>query len=108
MSEKVVIQGDARETKSIKLPSSGVTVEVYPSLLLSELEGVDIEKAQAGNVQHIIKMLTPMIKSWNAYAPDTKEPLPVNEENVGQVLHAGDIEKLTESVLAFQKSEKKN
>lgn len=103
-----MIKGDARETRDILLPSSGVTVTVYPSLRLGELGDIDVAKAEAGDIGHVIKMITRMVKKWNAYeSEDAEKPLEVTIENVSNVLEAGDVPSLTEAILDFQKSEKK-
>ena len=110
MSEKkVIVSQDARQTKKIELPGSGITVVIYPSLLLSEVGSVNVEKLEKGNFDTIISMITKMIKSWNAYdTAESEEPLEINEENVGKALHAKDMESLTEHILEFQTAEKKS
>ena len=107
--EKVIVSSDKRETKEIKLPASGITVVLYASLLLGELTDINMNKVQDGDIGYIAKLISKMIKSWNAYSGDDDEkPIEINEKTVGEVLQSGDLEALTETIVDFQKSEKKS
>ncbi len=102
MSEKVIINPDNRETKELKLPGSGVTVILYPSLLLNELEGIDSKEVKNGDIGTVSLMFSKMIKSWNAYAPDTETPMEITPKIVGEVLQTKDVEVLTAFIVDIQ------
>lgn len=105
---KVVLSKDSRSTRKVALPSSGVEVEVYPSLLIAELDDTDVSEAEKGNMDAIASMLVKIIVSWNAYASEEEaEPLPITKENV-KLLHTVDLQFLTDEIKAFRNSEKKS
>lgn len=100
--EKVILQD--RATKKYTLPETKAEVEVYASLLIGDLEG--IQESQ-DDVKSSIKVLSRLIKNWNIYRDnDASEPLPITEENVSR-LPLNDLNHLMEQVQSFVAQEKK-
>lgn len=107
MSDKVILR-DHRATVKVLLPSTGITVEVYSSLLISEMDALDVEGLAKGSVGQAKFMFVKLIKSWNAYdSEESPEPLPINAETVG-LIHAEDVPVLTEAIEKLNKEQKKS
>lgn len=105
MSNKIVL--GQRSTKQLTLPFSGVTVEIYTSLLLGEANDIDSKKLAEGDTHEIKKNLKKLICSWNAYGKDTDEtPLEINEANL-DLIPTKDIEYIINSIVDVQEEEKK-
>lgn len=107
MSDKVILR-DHRQTTKVLLPSTGITVEIYPSLLMSDLDDLNLNELSAGSIVQTKRMFVKLIKSWNAYAKEEDtEPMPITEETVG-LIHSDDIPVMTTAIEKFQKEQKKN
>jgi hypothetical protein len=105
--EKVVLQRD-RPTKEVKLPSTGITIEIYASLLMSDAEALNTKELLSGSMSQTKILITKLIKKWNWYeTADALEPLPVTPENVGMI-SADDIPIITTAIEEFQREQKKN
>ena len=100
-----IIAKDFRQTKAITLPMSGVTIEVYQSLLVSDLSGITkVEDEMQKNLDVICKC----IKSWNLYTDEKQEqPDPITPENMNK-LPAPDYQYLVKEMEVFSTEQKKN
>lgn len=100
--QKVVLP--KRESKTITLPETGITLEIYPSLLVGELSGIDLK---GESVDNSIRIALRLIKSWNNFASEeAEEPLEINLENIG-MLPVEDINFLMEQIKEFAETQKK-
>jgi hypothetical protein len=102
--EKVILR-DFRQVKEVKLPISGLLLEVYPSILIGDIgEMPDKTNTLSYNISVVLKI----VKSWNLYASETDEkPLEINEENFKKI-PAPDFEFLVKELESFSSSQKKN
>lgn len=100
-----VIAKDFRAKKEFKLPSCGVTVTAYSSLLISELNNVaDIKESSKLNTAILLKM----IAAWDLYASEADEkPVAITEENFG-TLPASDVMWLAAEIEKFSNEQKKS
>lgn len=108
MSDKVQLR-DPRATKVIELPSFPKSqVEIYPSILVKDTEGVDFGVLQdtSKNIKEGIKFLTKIIKSWN-FTNDKDEILPITDEHIS-VLPMPDIDHIFKEFKAFSEEQKKS
>jgi len=107
MSEKVVLS--ERKTKEVKLPESGATVNLYASVLIQDLEGINVGSVKEGSddLHDAIKLLTKIIKSWNVYeSQESESPRPIDKDSVGE-LPIRDLNAILEELKSFVASEKK-
>lgn len=105
--EKVVFTRE-RPSASVFLPKTGITVEVYSSLLLVDTESFSIGDITKGNMAETKKMFVRLIKSWNWYdKADDAEPMPINEETIGYI-EADDLVVLMKGIEDFKLSQKKS
>lgn len=103
MAEKI-IKKDFRKSKEITLPASGLTIEIYNSILVGEIG--DIQKTE-DSFENSVNILVKCIKSWNLYGAETDtEPLPINRENLNSIPVA-DVEYLLTEMNAFIAEQKK-
>ncbi len=110
MSEnKVVLSG--RKTKTVELPETKATVEIYASIIAKDVSGIDVGTLQdnkGDNIGEAIKILARLIKSWNIYADAKDEkPKPINEETVGEI-PLNDLAFLLKELQQFITTEKKD
>lgn len=104
MTDKIV-SNSFRKTKEIKLPESGVTLEVYSSILIGDLDGISPTE---NNLDTNLSVLTKVIKSWNFYMNNEDEsPLPISVENLKK-LPATDFETLISELKNFAIDQKKS
>lgn len=105
--DKVIFNAE-RPTTRVKLPSTGITIEIYSSLLIVDADILNAKDIVDGSIEQTKKIFTKLIKSWNWYkAAEDAEALPITEENVG-LIHAEDIPVITEAIEAFRKEQKKS
>ena len=105
--DKVVFNKE-RPTTKIKLPSTGITIEIYSSLLMIDADMLNVKEIESGSIQQTKKIFTKLIKSWNWFASEeATEPMPITEENVG-LIHAEDIPVITDGIEAFRRDQKKS
>jgi hypothetical protein len=83
--------GSARTTNIVELPSyKGAEVEIYTTLLVGQLEGLDMKSLDNNPTgEDMIKILARIIKSWNL-TDDNEADLEINEDNV-RLLPAPDM-----------------
>lgn len=94
-----------RAVKTITLPVSQVTVEIYPSLLVGEVAGLDMKESE---MMVGIQAIAKLIRAWNFFENESDEQaLDVSIINVSR-LPAPDIEFLSNEAKAFSTEEKKS
>lgn len=94
---------DFRTTKKISLPSfEGSEVEIYGSLLVGDIKGIDYK---TNDLQQSVDTIPLFIKSWN-FTNEAGEMLEINGENIG-FLQIADIEYLSQQIMAFEAESKK-
>jgi hypothetical protein len=102
---KVVLK-EFRPTREIKLPSSGVTIVCFPSVLVKDLAGHTVESTS--DLLKNIELLTKLIQSWDLYENEADEtPMPITAENL-QKLPATDFEVFATELTAFASEQKKS
>lgn len=102
--EKIVYK-DFRPTRELKLPISGITVIVYPSLLVGDLEATTENQTE---FEKNISLLAKTIKEWNFYEKESDEkPAPITVESVKK-LPSTDFEFLANEVASFASAQKKS
>ncbi len=95
---------DFRQTKVIELPAwPGSAVEIYDSLLVGDMAKMDTKSANP--IEQVVASLHLFIKSWN-FTDEAGKTLEINRENLN-FLRAEDVQKITESVAAFNEEVKK-
>jgi hypothetical protein len=104
MEKNTVVLRDVRATKEVELPSfKGSKVVVYSSLLVGDLDGVDLtSKADVMGM----KSLPKLIKEWN-FVDESQNPLAITEENIKK-LPAIDVAFLVDEIVKLTSSEKKS
>lgn len=101
MSDKIVFQSN-RPTKTIELPSfPGSKVEIYSSLLVKDLIGLE----KGDDVAMGFATIHKFIKSWNFTDAEDKD-LEITKENTLN-FSATDISFLMEQITNFANEEKK-
>lgn len=99
-----VIAKDFRQVKEIKLPTSGLTLECYSSILVRDLAELTEKGGMNSNVEVVVKC----IKSWNLFENETDEhPLPITPENFSRI-PATDFQYLVQQLELFASGVKKN
>ena len=103
-----VIAKDFRELKEVKLPTSGITLKLYPSLLVGDVIDSGADTSNLNETENALKILTKVIKEWNFYGTaEDKDPLPITAENLKKLVVpdfialTGELQKL---ILAEKKS----
>ncbi len=95
---------DFRLTKTIELPSyPGSQVEVYDSLLVGQVAGLNIKSDN--ELDQIISSLPLFIRSWN-FTDEAGKDMEINKDNLS-FLKMEDMTFLSEEILEFNKSIKK-
>lgn len=107
MEDRIIINKD-RPTTKIKLPTTGITVEVYGSLLLSDSDSLRVSELLKGDAGQLSTIFSKLIKSWNWYDDEKSEhPVPITAESVGWI-DSQDIPVLIKGIQDFQKEQKKS
>lgn len=102
--EKVIAK-DFREVKTMTLPTSGITVSFYSSLLVG---GLPAKTPDETDMDANLNIIVKMIKEWNFYNSEADEkPLEINLENFKR-LPAGDFQALMEEIKVFSTEQKKS
>lgn len=97
----------ARPTRTITLPDTGVEVTFYSSLLVKDLQNIDLKKIN-DDVSESLKMLQALIKEWNLYlSEDDEKPAEITPDNIG-ALTGSDFSLLMEEIAKFQSEQKKS
>lgn len=100
-----ITQKDFRETTEIKLPTSGITVAIYPCLVIGDILNM---KSKEGESERMVEVLVKVIKEWNFYENESDEsPLEINTLNVCR-LPVPDITMIYEQISKLSDAEKKN
>ncbi len=99
-----VTSKDFRQTKEIVLPSSGITVQCYSSLLIGDIPS----NVPADNdLDNNLLVISKVIKEWNFFDKEEDEkPLEINLENLKK-LPAPDLESLVSQLKDFSVDQKK-
>ncbi len=98
-----IIKKDFRRIKEVKLPTSGITVEVYSSILVG-----DVGDKGANELDTNLAIIAKAIKGWNQFSKETDEkPMPVTVENI-KALPATDFEFLMKEFTDFANDQKKS
>lgn len=109
MSENKVVLS-SRNTKKIELPKTKATIEIYASIIASDVIGINVASLgddKGDNIIEAIKMLAKLIKSWNIYEKETDEkPREINDVSVGE-LPIEDLTFLVTELQTFIVAEKK-
>ncbi len=102
MADKIIL--NERLVKTVTLPQSGATLEVYASLTVGDLQGFNPEDTGFDNA---IKVLPRIIKSWNIFASESDEkPKEINETTISE-LPVQDLTHLMGEIEAFAAAQKK-
>ncbi len=98
-----IINKDFRRTKEVKLPTSGITVEVYSSILVG-----DVGDKGATELDTNLAIIAKAIKGWNRYAKqEDDKAMAVSVENI-KTLPATDFEFLMKEFTDFANDQKKS
>ena len=100
-----IILKDFRASKTVTLPSSGITLEFYSSILVSDLVNLKrTEQSFSNNVEVVLRA----IKSWNLYLNESDDkPAEINIENLNKI-PAPDFSFLIEEMEKFSNEQKKS
>jgi hypothetical protein len=97
------ILNDVRKLKTITLPSfEGSEVVIYSTVLVADLDGVDLNNADAIGMN----LLPKLIKSWN-FTNEEGLPLAVSLDNIKK-LPATDATFIIENIAQLILNQKKN
>ena len=102
-----IVKKDFRKTREFKLPTSGLTIEMYSSVLVKDADTTS--ESKLSEFDKNLAIVVRAIKAWNLYESETAEkPMPITMENVQNLIPATDFHYLMEEYAKFADEQKKS